>query len=282
MTKLFPLLAIAALTALPASAWGDQGHRLAAAGALKDLPPDLALWFHGLEATLPDHASDPDEWKGGDPAERPRHYLECEPYGGPGNVPLDENAAMDKVGPAQFQASGQVTWTILARVRELTQAFSAGDPREVAYQASILSHYVADLQVPLHTTQNHDGDGTGQHGVHHRWEGGLVKRIVEAARWEPEIRPAELGPDPAKAPWAWLRQSNNLVAGLLRDDLDARLGPPIPRETLDASYWTAFMQLQEPHVKEQLTLAAQRTAEMILFAWTRAGMPQLPVSHPSL
>jgi len=50
---------------------------------------------------------------------------------------------------------------------------------------------------------------------------------------------------------------------------------------MDASYWTAFRQLQEPHVKEQLTLAAQRTAEMILFAWIRAGKPQVPVSHPS-
>lgn len=281
MTRRFCTLAFAALAALPASAWGDQGHRLAAAGALKDLPPDLALWFRGLEATLPDHASDPDEWKGRDPSERPRHYLECEPYGGAANVPLDENAAMSKVGSDRFRASGQVTWTILARVRELTLAFSAADPREVAYQASILSHYVADLQVPLHTTRDHDGDETGQHGVHHRWEGGLVKRIVEAERWEPEIRPAVPAPDPAKEPWAWLQQSNNLVAGLLRDDLDARLGPPVALETMDTSYWTAFLQLQEPHVKEQLTLAAQRTAEMILFAWTLAGKPQFPASHPS-
>jgi len=281
MTKLFCLLAITALTALPASAWGDQGHRLAAAGALRDLPPDLALWFRGLEAALPDHASDPDEWKGDDPAERPRHYLECEPYGGPGSVPQDENAAMEKVGPERFQASGQLTWIILDRVRELTQAFSAADPPEVAYRSSILSHYVADLQVPLHTTTNHDGDETRQHGIHHRWEEGLVKRIVAAEAWEPEVRPAVLDPDPAQAPWAWLRQSNNLVAGLLRDDRDARLGPPIPLETMDASYWTAFRQLQEPHVKEQLTLAAQRTAEMILFAWIRAGKPQVPVSHPS-
>ncbi len=282
MTRLACLLTTAALAALPASAWSDQGHRLAARGAVKDLPPAVAMWFHPtMEARMADHASDPDTWKVTDPSERPRHHLECEPYGGPGNVPLDEDTARNQVGPDLFQASGQVPWTILARVVELTRAFSAQDEYEVVFQASILSHYVADLQVPLHTTTNHNGDDTGQHGVHKRWERGLVERIVERDGWIPEVRPAVLGPEPAKAPWAWLRQSHNLVAGLLRDDLDARLGPPEKGQAQQDAYWTAFMELQGPHVKEQLNLAAQRTAEMILYAWTRAGKPRPPVSYPT-
>ncbi|BDU75024.1 phospholipase C/P1 nuclease family protein [Mesoterricola silvestris] len=284
MTRFASLLAAAALTALPALAWGNQGHRLAASFALKDLPPDVALWFRSLEATLPDHASDPDIWKGQDPTERPHHYLNCEPYGGPAAVPLDENDARNALGPDLFRQSGQVTWTILARVHDLTEAFSAGDPYQVAYRSSILCHYVADLQVPLHTTTNHDGKETGQRGVHHRWEEGLVKRLVDRDGWEPEIRPASLGADPAGAPWAWLRESYALVAGVLRDDLSASSSAP-QVDAADAPYWTAFMQLQGPHVKEQLTLAAQRTARMILFAWDQAGRPQPPAArtsaHPS-
>jgi hypothetical protein len=39
-----------------------------------------------------------------------------------------------------------------------------------------------------------------------------------------------------------------------------------------------FQRLEEPVVKEQLTLAAQRTAEMVALAWTRAGMPPAPAT----
>lgn len=283
MTRLACLLTTAALAALPASAWSDQGHRLAARGAVKDLPPAVAMWFHPtMEARMADHASDPDTWKVTDPSERPRHHLECEPYGGPGNVPLDEDTARNQVGPDLFQASGQVPWTILARVVELTRAFSAQDEYEVVFQASILSHYVADLQVPLHTTTNHNGDETAQHGIHRRWETDLVERAA-AQGFHPETRPATPGADPGEAPWAWLEESFNLVPGVLADDLTAKGNqpPPDPRMAagepdLGTRYWRVFYQLQGPHVKEQLTLAAQRTASLVLFAWREAGAPTVP------
>ena len=56
----FVLLALTLLPGPTAAAWGSLGHRMVATGALQDLPPDLAAWFAGLEATLPDHANDPD------------------------------------------------------------------------------------------------------------------------------------------------------------------------------------------------------------------------------
>lgn len=142
----------------------------------------------------------------------------------------------------------------------------------MAYQAAILCHYVADLNVPLHTTSNYDGQTTGQKGVHHRWETGLVQRL---GGWRPEVRPADLGQDAWYAPWTWLGDSCDLVAAVLGDDLAASQGESLELKEPGPGYWQAFERLQMPVVKTRLTLAAQRTARMILLAWTRAGQPAL-------
>jgi hypothetical protein len=281
MPKLALLLAFSALllpvSSLPLRAWGTLGHRMAATASLKDLPPEVTAWFRGQEATVGDHASDPDHWKFRDPLGNPRHFLDSEPYGGADQVPLAEDAARAQLGPDLFLKNGQVPWTILDRVQRLSQAFSAGDRALVALEASWLCHYVADLSVPLHTTSNYNGDDTGQHGVHKHWETGLLERISAQEGWVPEVRLAALGQDPQRAPHAWLVDSFALVPGVLADDLTARQGGTkgvLPE--FDHAYWQAFLRLQGGHVKEQLTLAAQRTAQMILFAWTQAGSPAAP------
>ena len=208
-----------------------------------------------------------------DLAEGPRHYLNCEVYGGPAAVPLREDAAQAMLGPDAFQKTGQVPWVVLDRVQSLAEAFGSGDPHRVAKEASFLCHYAADLNVPLHTTVNHNGDDTGQHGVHGRWETGLLERIVDREGWTPEVRPAELGPDPQAAPLAWLAESFARVPGVLADDLSATKSTFRHGVDPGEAYWAAFLERQEPNVKECLTLSGQRTAQMILLAWNRAGRP---------
>jgi hypothetical protein len=252
---------------------------MVAAAALQDLPPALAPWFQGLEQELPDHANDPDRWRETDPTEGPRHYLDCEPYGGPASVPLDRNDAVARLGEAAFQADGQVPWTIQDRVAALAEVFRSGDRYRAAFQAAILCHYVADLHVPLHTTVNHDGQDTGQTGVHRRWESGLVERLGD---WRPGARPAALGTDPEHAPWRWLRDAYAQVGAVLEADRAAsRAGDP--RGGPDSGYWRAFQRREGPRVKERLALAAEHTARMILLAWTKAGRPPAPefrISRP--
>ena len=280
MSRVRPALILILAAALPLAAWGPEGHRMLAAAALPDLPPGVARWFAGQEAVLPQHANDPDHWKRADPLEAPRHFLDSETYGGPAAVPRDEDAARAALGPELFQVAGQVPWTVQARVELLAQAFTAGVPLQVALHASWLSHYVGDLNVPLHTTVDHDGETTGQRGIHVRWEDTLLARVVAAEHWRPEVRPAELGPDPGAAVWDWLAQSFALVADVLADDrlaqdASARAGEP----PFGPVYWQDYMVLQGPVVKEQLTVAAQRTAQMILLAWTLAGSPEPPRSN---
>lgn len=256
------LLAACLILALPLSAWGRKGHQILARVALQDLPPGPAAWFEGLEATVVDHSSDPDEWKH-DHLEGPRHFLDMDRY--PGQVPTLISEAREQLGPKLFQRAGQLPWTIQDRVRLLTKAFKAGDRQEVALQASWLSHYVGDGHVPLHTVSNYDGQFTGQKGVHSRWEVGLVDRMEGA----PAIRTAALEPNLLQAPFRWLEATHALVPALLADDKAAK-------EAGQETYWTRFNLAQGPIVKEQLAKAGQHTAQLILLAWTQAGRPEPP------
>jgi len=261
-----PLLILLALLApSPLAAWGRKGHRMVARLAILDLPAGPSTWFKGQEGFVEAHSSDPDAWKD-DPLEGPRHFIDMDRY--PGGVPTLLSEAREKVGPAIFQRSGQVPWVIQDRVRDLAQAFRKGDRTRVAYQASLLSHYVGDCHVPLHTVSDYDGQSTGQRGVHSRWESDLVDRMTH----EPEVRPAALEPNLLQAPWRWLEQSRALVPALLADDRASDPSAGANRTRSDA-YWIRFSQRQGRTVREQLAQAGQHTAQLILLAWTMAGQP---------
>jgi hypothetical protein len=271
-SRLLPLL----FAALPLLSWGDKGHRAVVTLSLEALPPGLRAWYRGQEAFLRDHASDPDHWRQ-DRKEGPRHFLDCEAYGGPAGVPRDEEAAQAKLGAA-FYRNGVVPWVIQDRWRDLVAAFRSRDPQQVAYATAILSHYVADLHVPLHTTENHDGEATGQRGVHSRWETGLVERFVQEAALK--ASPAEDDPAILDRPWQWLAASYTLVPKLLADDRAAdRTSPEGPRgKQRGPAYWSLFWAEQGPIVISQLEAAARHLGDAELSAWIAAGRPAAPAA----
>jgi len=259
----------------PLSAWGRTGHTLVSQLALKDLPPEAAAWFKGQEDFFQEHSSDPDHWRH-DRKEGPRHYLDSETYGGPDSVPFEVPDAIQKIGADRFQKAGQVPWVIQDRLRDLVEAFKTGDKAQVAMVATVMGHYVADIHVPLHTTSNHNGQYSGQKGIHSRWETGLVERFASLESLE--VKPAALEPGLFKAPWKWMKASNDLVPKLLEDDSAAdRTSPEGPRgKQRGEAYWLILWAHQGKVVQKQLSLAGNHLAQMILYAWTLAGKPSAP------
>ncbi|MFN7959373.1 MAG: S1/P1 nuclease [Holophagaceae bacterium] len=262
------------LVASPLWCWGDKGHRAVSTLALRALPAEPRAWFQGREAEVCDHASDPDHWKQ-DRKEGPRHFMDLEAYGGPDRMPRTLEEAQAKLG-GDYYRRGVVPWIIQDRWRDLVDAFREGDPAKVAFTTAILGHYVGDAHVPLHTTENHDGQFTNQRGVHSRWESGLVER---------HLSPEELTVEAAQAdrgfffrPWDWVRTAHALVPQLLEDDRDAdRTSPMGSRgKTRTAAYWMLFRAKQGPVVRQQLQLAGQHLGDAILNAWIQAGRPHPP------
>ena len=268
-----PLVAFL-LLAVPLGAWGDKGHRLVARIAVTTLPRDLQPWFQGHVDELAEHASDPDHWKQ-DAKEGPRHFLDMEPYGGPDHLPRTLEEAQAQLG-GRYYRNGVLPWIIQDRWRDLVAAFQTGDPAKVTLATAILSHYIADAHVPLHTAENHDGQYTDQRGVHSRWESGLVERFVLATTLS--ARAAQADPTFQDRPWDWLRAAHTLVPQLLRDDATADRTTPLGTngKQRTQAYWQIFWTLQGPVVKQQLQLAAEHLGDAVLNAWIAAGKPALP------
>lgn len=259
------------LAALPLTAWGDRGHRIASGLALSALPQPVRAWYAGQEEVVLDHASDPDHWRA-DRKEGPRHFLDVESYGGLDALPRTTEEARTRLG-GDFTRSGTVPWIVQDRWLDLVEAFRAGDGPAVVMATAILGHYIADLHVPLHTTSNHDGQATNQKGVHRRWESGLVERFLQAPDIEP--LPAATAPDWPESPWNWLRATHALVPQLLEDDRAAdRTTPLNGRESSRTqAYWMIFWARQGPTVKRQLQLSGKHLGDTILMAWIVAGRP---------
>ena len=270
------LLSLLLLVAAPLSAWGNKGHRTASALAVKGLPPGVRAWYAGREADVCDHASDPDHWKQ-DRKEGPRHFLDMEPYGGPDHLPRTLEAARAHIG-GDYYRHGVVPWIIQDRWRDLVDAFREGNAARVAMATGILGHYIGDAHVPLHTTENHDGQFTNQRGVHSRWESGLVERHIVTD--DLPVLPAQ--PDAAFSlrPWEWLVAAHTLVPQLLEDDREADRTTPLGSrgKTRTTAYWMIFWAKQGPVVKQQLQLAGQHLGNAILNAWLAAGSPRPPAA----
>lgn len=254
-------------------AWGDKGHRIVNGTMLKTLPPEVAAFYAGREDYLRDHASDPDLWRSHDRKEGPRHFLDSEIYGGADKVPLDAAEAIHQVGGEAFSKNGQLTWVIQDRWKDLVAAFQSGDRDKIAFATAVLGHYVGDAHVPLHATRNHDGQDTGQRGVHVRWESGLVERYVVEA--DLKVRPARLDPEVLAAPWKWLRDSFALAPKVLADDKAAdRTAPADRRGTRrEGAYWSLFWAEQRAAVDRCLEQSAEHLGDLVLTAWVRAGKP---------
>jgi hypothetical protein len=88
---------------------------------------------------------------------------------------LDEPARL-KLGQAALLKFGSLPWVIQEQEKKLAEAFRAHNLDKLPEVIGVLSHYVADLHQPLHTTRNFDGQLTGNSGVHLAFEISIIKR----------------------------------------------------------------------------------------------------------
>jgi hypothetical protein len=136
------------------------------------MPAPIADFFRANVEELIDHSIDADDRRRVDPSEAPQHYIDLDRYG---SYPFDElprnfDEALQKFGYERLKENGLVPWRIAAFADSLTIAFREQNREKIIYYDANLGHYVADANVPLHATENYDGQLSGQKGLHARWE----------------------------------------------------------------------------------------------------------------
>jgi len=274
------MAAVAAIVAPPnAYAWGTAGHKLIMTRAIDLLPAGLKPFFVAHRDEIVARSVDPDLWRTAGWEDDPNHFVDfgAREYGEYpfSALPRDYSAALEKFGSATLKRNGLLPWREAEEFGNLRRTFE-GFTRGAMYGAGnvvlfapVACHYIQDATQPLHATNNHDGQLTGNTGVHARFESAVIERF--AARLT--IAPAPPVPirNARDAAFDILLASNRLVAEIMKADSAAAAG----KDVYDDDYYEKFFAGVKPMVERRLSDAITASASLIIGAWEAAGKPPL-------
>ncbi len=270
------------LSPRPATAWGLEIHKFITSQAIALLPPEIRPFFEKFRDPIVEHSIDPDLWRVvGWEEESPNHFVDMDAYGPHPfkELPRDFEEAVTRYGRDFVRKNGTLPWRTEEMHAKLVEAFTqkASYSREnIKLFSSVVAHYVADAHVPFHAALNHDGQLTGQWGIHSRFESELVERF----RGRLQLKPGPLVPilSPRDFIFETLTASFPLVEPILAADKAAVSG----REVYDDGYFAMFFDATRPILERRLAQSITHVASMIADAWVDAGRPPLPLEAPRL
>ncbi len=255
-----------------ALAWGPGAHRMVNNWAVQTLPPEMRGFFAANRQYLTDHANDPVEWMEKDRYERKQHYIYLDKYGRFPflDLPHSFKSAIERYGSGRVNRNGLLPWHIGEFSLRLTNALKAHDWEQAKEVAAALAHYVADAHDPLHTTENYDGQLTGQPGLEQRFGFQVVDRYQSFFIIRPD--PAVKIEDPTEYAFGAVLESHTWVDQIILDD---RLAV---RDLMgyNDDYFDRFYSRTGSLLIRQINLAVHDAGSYWYTAWLNAGRPPLP------
>lgn len=160
--------------------WGFFGHKRINRIAVFTLPPALFGFYKEHIEFLTEHAVDPDKRRYAMDGEAQCHYIDLDRYYSSGEdpfttIPRKWIDAVAKYTEDTLQKHGIIPWHINVMKMRLQKAFEAQNVDLILKYSADIGHYIGDAHVPLHTTENYNGQLTGQKGIHGLWESRLVE-----------------------------------------------------------------------------------------------------------
>ena len=268
--------------------WGFYGHRKINYLAVFLLPPEMMVLYKKNIAFLEEHAPDPDKRRYAVKDEAPRHYIDMNDYG---TYPFPElprkyNDAVAKFGEDTVQARGIVPWHVQVMLGRLTAAFRQKDLAKILKNSADIGHYIADACVPLHASSNHDGQHTGQKGIHAFWESRLPELYADK-QWDFMIGKANHIDDPLGYMWDRVlesAQASDTVLAMERElskkysedskySFEERNGVVIRQ--FSSTYSDEYNKILNGMVERRMRIAIYSVASFWFTAWVNAGQPDL-------
>ncbi|QNK63018.1 zinc dependent phospholipase C family protein [Pedobacter sp. PAMC26386] len=285
MKGLFIFVVLLMLTQLTSS-WGFFAHIRINRLAVFTLPPGMSRFYKSNIRYLADHAIDADKRRYADTAEAPRHYLDVEVYEDQiDSIPRKWNDAVKKYGISKLAKNGILPWQIQRTYYQLVKAFKEKDSIRILTNAAFLGHYLADAHVPLHTTENHNGQLSNQIGIHAFWESQLPELFAE--QYSFLVGRAVYIDDPLKETWKIISHTHLLVDSVLAIEADLNRSFPAYRKYSYAkrnkqvvrqyalAYATAYHSGMNKMVEQQMRASILTIGSFWYSAWVDAGQPVL-------
>jgi hypothetical protein len=283
-------LLLAPAAAPSADAWGFYGHKRINRIACFTLPAEMFPFFKRHIDFISDHAVDPDRRRYAVAGEAERHYIDIDHYAHHGEdpfaiVPRKWDDAVAKFTEDTLKAYGIVPWHIEVMHDRLTRAFQRGDVDRILRYAADIGHYIGDAHVPLHTTENYNGQLTNQHGIHAFWESRIPELSAEG--YDHLVGRARFIDRPLDAAWDAVIASHQHVDSVL--GIERRLNREFPDDRkfvfedrgrggmrlYSREYAKAYEDAMMGMVEERMNASILSVGSFWFTAWVNAGMPDL-------
>lgn len=272
------------------NSWGFFGHIRINKMAVFTLPPEMIGFYKRYIDYVSEHAVDPDKRRYASKGEAPRHYIDIDHYGNDTIDPFEAVPerwldAVAKYSEDTLQAYGIVPWHINTMMYRLTDAFKSKNVERILYLSADLGHYVADSHVPLHTTENYNGQLTGQKGIHGFWESRIPE--LTADEYDYFVGRAMYLNSPLGVAWNTVKASHAAVDSVF--DFERNLNSTFPTdqkytfENRGASimkqysldYTMAYNAMMDGMVERRMREAVITVGSMWYTAWVNGGEPDL-------
>jgi len=161
--------------------WGFYAHQFINRHAIFLLPPEMFGFYKYHAQYITENAVNPDKRRYIVEGEAACHYIDLDVYGDSAvyKMPRFWKQATEKYHEDTLRAYGIVPWHINKVRYRLTEAFKQKNIYQILRLSADLGHYIGDANVPLHTTQNYNGQLSGQKGIHGFWESRLPELFAK-------------------------------------------------------------------------------------------------------
>lgn len=269
------------------SSWGFFAHQRINRLAVFTLPKGMIKFYKSNINFITDHAVDPDKRRYADTAEAPRHFIDADRYGSSpfDSIPKKWNDAVAKYSEKTLKENGIVPWQIERTYYSLVRAFQERDSSKILRLSSDLGHYIGDAHVPLHTTENYNGQMTNQLGLHAFWESRLPELF--SVQYDFFTGPAKYIENPLKEAWTIVQNTYRLKDSVLFIEarLNANFSSDLKYDFSDRNgkvikqysegYSKAYHDALNGMVENQMRASIATIGNYWFSAWVDAGQPSL-------
>jgi hypothetical protein len=180
---------------------------------------------------------------------------------------------------------GIVPYHLESMQARLTTAFQQKDVNKILRLSAEFGHYIGDAHVPLHTTENYNGQLTNQHGIHGFWESRIPELFSED--YDFWVGNATYIENINNFYWKTVLDSHQLVDSVLL--IEKRLSQTFPSDQITCleermgktvktqceAYAKAFSDRLQGQVEDRLRTAILAVGSAWFTAWADAGQPNL-------
>ncbi|MDB5141728.1 MAG: Nuclease [Mucilaginibacter sp.] len=280
-------ISIFLLILITCTSWGFFAHRRINHVAVFTLPKAMAGFYEANIDFITQHAIDPDKKRYVDSLEGPRHFFDADHYGKRPfmKIPVKWKEAAKKYTADTLNKYGTVPWEIQYQYYRLVDAFKRHDTTDILKTSANLGHYIADAHVPLHLTQNYNGQLTHQDGIHALWESRLPELFGDHYNYY--VGKARYIENPLNEAFKICRSSFKCVDSVLRFERQVNSNfPPGKKyemvkhnnknvEDYSAAYAKAYNNLLKGMVARRMRSAILEVGSFWYSAWVDAGQPDL-------